>query len=248
MPDLSTWRKALAGEPVPLHENDPQPGYWRLRQGRGGPFLPVAIWCEPDGSSEGPARRGAGRRPAALDLVLPQPCRLRDLCGGRRARRGLAGRGSGRSRPQQPGGRSRRRHAGGDPEPAADRRRLAGGGQPAQPAGGSRPGRELRRALRPAWSGRPRRPAAWPSGRCWRRAGPSTRPGGRRSRRPRTGKKRMKKALEPYLLAEQQRLAALAGEDGELPSPALSPRAGTLGRRVGLRTRAPAAGARPRRR
>ena len=63
MPDLSTWRKALAGDPVPLHENDPQPGYWRMRQGRGGPFLPVAIWREPDGSPEGAARRRARPTP-----------------------------------------------------------------------------------------------------------------------------------------------------------------------------------------
>jgi hypothetical protein len=45
----------------------------------------------------------------------------------------------------------------------------------------------------------------------------------------------MKKALEPYLLAEQHRLATLQGESG-LPSPAAAPRAGTMGRRVGLRT------------
>src|SRR5437588_590750 len=50
MPDLSAWRKALAGQPIPLHENDPQEGYWRLRQRRSGAWLPVAIWREPDGA------------------------------------------------------------------------------------------------------------------------------------------------------------------------------------------------------
>ncbi|MFO1148312.1 MAG: hypothetical protein U1E62_08040 [Alsobacter sp.] len=49
MPDLSAWRKALAGQPIPLHENDPQEGFWRLRQRRDGAWLPVAIWREPDG-------------------------------------------------------------------------------------------------------------------------------------------------------------------------------------------------------
>jgi hypothetical protein len=47
--DLTFWRAALAGAGVPVHENDPQPGYWRMRAGRGGPWLPVAIWRAADG-------------------------------------------------------------------------------------------------------------------------------------------------------------------------------------------------------
>lgn len=49
MPELSIWRKSLAGEPVALHENDPQEGYWRLRQKRAGHWIPVAIWRTPEG-------------------------------------------------------------------------------------------------------------------------------------------------------------------------------------------------------
>jgi len=47
------WRQALAasqgkGEWPPVHEGDPQPGYYRKRAHKGGPWLPVAIW-EKDG-------------------------------------------------------------------------------------------------------------------------------------------------------------------------------------------------------
>lgn len=38
------WRDALAGKPVNLHDGAPQPGFYKLRQGKGGPYLPVAIW------------------------------------------------------------------------------------------------------------------------------------------------------------------------------------------------------------
>lgn len=38
------WQKALAGEPVEIHENSPQPGYYRVRRSKGGPWVPVAIW------------------------------------------------------------------------------------------------------------------------------------------------------------------------------------------------------------
>lgn len=42
--DLSHWRANLAGENPPIHEGDPQPGYYRMRDGKNGPWLPVAIW------------------------------------------------------------------------------------------------------------------------------------------------------------------------------------------------------------
>ncbi len=41
----SWWRQALLGHFGPIHENDPQPGYYRMRKGRGGPWVPVAIWA-----------------------------------------------------------------------------------------------------------------------------------------------------------------------------------------------------------
>ena len=43
------WRNALGGAFGPIHENDPQPGYYRTRPGRDGRMLPVAIWSEADG-------------------------------------------------------------------------------------------------------------------------------------------------------------------------------------------------------
>ena len=234
MPDLSTWRKALAGEPVPLHENQPQPGYWRLRQGRGGPFLPVAIWREPDGALKA-LRDGA---PAdAQDLWTwccrhPVPYETYVAV----AERGEAW-------PDEvPAGPGHNSHSV-DPAGAmleeiqslqqtaadwlaaasplsqtveADRaanfaERFAQLERQAEEARtlAKRPVLEAGRAIDAAW-----RPAIEAAA---------------------DGKRRMKKALEPYLLAEQHRLATLQGEGG-LPSPAAAPRAGTLGRRVGLRT------------
>lgn len=38
------WRSALAGKPVDIHADNPQPGYYKARKGKGGPWQPVAIW------------------------------------------------------------------------------------------------------------------------------------------------------------------------------------------------------------
>lgn len=37
------WRKAIAGENPPIHENEPQAGYFKVRR-KGEPWEPVAIW------------------------------------------------------------------------------------------------------------------------------------------------------------------------------------------------------------
>lgn len=42
--DWSYWQKALAGEKPPIHEGDPQSGFYKRRISRKGPFVPVAIW------------------------------------------------------------------------------------------------------------------------------------------------------------------------------------------------------------
>jgi hypothetical protein len=42
--DYTFWRAALAGILGPITERNPQPGFYRLRGVRGGPWLPVAIW------------------------------------------------------------------------------------------------------------------------------------------------------------------------------------------------------------
>ena len=44
------WQNALSGNFGAVHENDPQCGYYRMRKGRGGPWVPVAIWLEDRGS------------------------------------------------------------------------------------------------------------------------------------------------------------------------------------------------------
>lgn len=38
------WTNALAGNFGPVHDSDPQPGFYRKRLSRGGAFVPVAIW------------------------------------------------------------------------------------------------------------------------------------------------------------------------------------------------------------
>jgi hypothetical protein len=45
------WRRALAGEPIggaalPVNDSDCQPGFWRKRTSRAGPFVPVATWLQ----------------------------------------------------------------------------------------------------------------------------------------------------------------------------------------------------------
>lgn len=41
---FQNWRDRLAGKDVPIHANHPQPGYYKIRDGRGGPWKPCAIW------------------------------------------------------------------------------------------------------------------------------------------------------------------------------------------------------------
>ena len=45
----SYWHNALYGKFGPIHENDPQCGYYRMRRRRGGEWIPVAIFREDDG-------------------------------------------------------------------------------------------------------------------------------------------------------------------------------------------------------
>jgi hypothetical protein len=42
--EFQNWRDALAGNDVALHADIPHPGYYKMRQGKDGPWLPVAIW------------------------------------------------------------------------------------------------------------------------------------------------------------------------------------------------------------
>lgn len=38
------WRDRLAGKDVPIHADHPDPGYYKVRDGRDGPWKPCAIW------------------------------------------------------------------------------------------------------------------------------------------------------------------------------------------------------------
>ena len=42
----SYWRNALEGKFGDVHENDPQPGYYRMKPHKGAEFVPAAIWIE----------------------------------------------------------------------------------------------------------------------------------------------------------------------------------------------------------
>ncbi len=51
MSDYSYWRNAMAGQFGPVHDGDPQPGFYRARVtfGREVPWTPVAIWDDGNG-------------------------------------------------------------------------------------------------------------------------------------------------------------------------------------------------------
>lgn len=40
------WRNALAGNFGDVHDDEPQPGFYRKRISKGGPFYPIAIWAQ----------------------------------------------------------------------------------------------------------------------------------------------------------------------------------------------------------
>jgi hypothetical protein len=64
MDEFHWWREALKGNVGEIHESNPQPGYYKMRDGKDGPWLPVAIW-----TSEGElVCRVAGNRRDALEV------------------------------------------------------------------------------------------------------------------------------------------------------------------------------------
>lgn len=44
------WRAAIAGHPGPIHADHPECGYFKLRDGKDGPWKPVAIWYDAAGN------------------------------------------------------------------------------------------------------------------------------------------------------------------------------------------------------
>lgn len=57
--EFQNWRDALAGKAVALHADVPHAGYYRMRDRKDGPWLPVAIWTK-DGALT--ARVGSDKR------------------------------------------------------------------------------------------------------------------------------------------------------------------------------------------
>ena len=60
------WRAAQAGGKPPIHEGEPQPGYYRKRAHRNGPWLPVAIWEKREGSGLVASVNGRSVDPAEI--------------------------------------------------------------------------------------------------------------------------------------------------------------------------------------
>ena len=60
------WREALAGNKMAISADHPQSGYYRKRAGKGGPWLPVAIWTKKDSGEQ--VARVAGEMVDPLDV------------------------------------------------------------------------------------------------------------------------------------------------------------------------------------
>ena len=67
------YQSALSGIFGPVHENDPQCGYYRMRRGRGGPWVPVAIWREVTGEGEITGISDSGKLVCLVDGVEKDP-------------------------------------------------------------------------------------------------------------------------------------------------------------------------------
>lgn len=47
------WRRALAGEPVAIKDGEPQPGYYRTKLIKNGPWVPARVWIEREVGDDG---------------------------------------------------------------------------------------------------------------------------------------------------------------------------------------------------
>lgn len=63
--DYTWWQNALKGEKQAVHDGDPKAGFYRVRNGKDGPWVPVAIWQ--DDAGQWVAVRN-GKTVSALDI------------------------------------------------------------------------------------------------------------------------------------------------------------------------------------
>lgn len=68
----SWWRAALTGADQPIHEDQPESGFYRVRAGKGGPFEPVAIWRD---AKSGEVRAVRDGRPVDPFKIWTWACR-----------------------------------------------------------------------------------------------------------------------------------------------------------------------------
>jgi len=67
------YHSALKGVFGPIHENDPQCGYYRMIRGRGGPWVPVAIWREVTSEKEITGISDSGKLVCLVDGLEKDP-------------------------------------------------------------------------------------------------------------------------------------------------------------------------------
>jgi len=67
------YRSALKGVFGPVHENDPQCGYYRMRRSRGGPWIPVAVFREATDCDQNSEISDSGKLICLVDGVERDP-------------------------------------------------------------------------------------------------------------------------------------------------------------------------------
>lgn len=67
--DYAWWRNAIAGQRGPIHDGEPQCGYFKRRAFSRGPFVPGAIWRGEDGVLRA-ENNGSPQEPDAAWLSL----------------------------------------------------------------------------------------------------------------------------------------------------------------------------------
>ena len=74
------WRRSLSGERVARFEDDPQPGFYKRRMVRGGPFVPVEIWLEQEIDPETGELAADERLVAICNGILRDPLSIWTYC------------------------------------------------------------------------------------------------------------------------------------------------------------------------